>query len=278
LITDEGILHIKRYMAGEVGTIASSISLGVGTSAETATDTALDFEFERADIVLTSFDFVNNRLVFKAVLDADVAGKAYEIGLWTADADDLAGAYGSKLITGFDSLTEEWTNPTWVTTSNRIGSDSLRHAPAASTTATSTLSELFLDLLGNSGADKFLLAYNNGNANCASIQVRLETDTSNYYAFTITNPATGYNVTELTKGSVTTTGSPMWDNITGVSVITTAKAAGSASVEYDGLRIEDVDTTNPDYVLVAREVITPYTKEEGRSQEIEFYLAVNVSG
>lgn len=278
MITTAGILHIKRYMAGEVGTIASSIALGVGTSAESTSDTALDFEFERADIILTSFDFVNNRLVFKAVLDADVAGKAYEIGLWTADADDLAGAFGSKLITGFDSLTEEWTNPVWATTTNRIGSDSLRHAPAASTTASSTLSELFLDLLGNSGADKFLLAYNNGNANCASIQVRLQTDTANYYAFTLSSPATGYNVAEVTKGSLTTTGSPSWDNITGVEVRTTATAGGAASVEYDGLRIEDVDTTNPDYVLVAREVITPYTKEEGRSQEIEFYLAVNISG
>lgn len=277
MITDEGKLVLKRYLAGEVGSIASSIGFGLGSRSAAGTDTHLQFEFERADVTLTSYDFVNDKVVFKALLPPDFAGTVYEVGLWTMEQNDLAGEYGSKLLVTFDSDSETWTNATWTTSSTRVGTDSLSHTPGVSATVTSTLSEVFIDLLGNSGADKFLLAYNNGNANCSSITIRFKTDSSNYYSFTISDPPTGYQIAEILKSAAATNGSPDWENITSVDVITTSKATGSSSVNYDGLRIEDMDTINPDYVLVSRQILgTPYTKVDGRAEEIEIYLAVTV--
>jgi len=277
MLTDEGKIIVKRYLEGAVGSIALSMALGLGNRTESATDTALQFEFERADIYITSYDYANNQLVFKALLDSDISGQIYEIGLFTLETNEAAGEFGSTLISSFDSDTEEWTgNVTWTSTGTRIGLDSLILTPGASTTHTVTLPEIFSDLSGNSAADKFLLAFNNGNTNANTITVRLKTDASNYYSFVISSPATGYTVYEITKGALTVTGTPSWDNITTLEVAVNSKAAGASSVTLDGLRIEDVDTTNPDYVLVARKVVTPFTKQEGKVQEAEYRLPVTI--
>lgn len=255
----------------------------MGETAETNTDTALRFEVGREDIVLVSYDFVNDKLIFKAPVSEDFSGKIYEVALFSAPSNDAAGEFGSKIITTFDSATEEWVDAssgvdgTFNTTNARIGADALRHTPGASGNKTDSLPEISMDLSGYSAADKFVLALNVGNANTSSVSVNFMTDTSNYYLVTFAGTSSGYKILEATKGSAVATGSPDWGNITEIRVKTNSGAGGASQVDFDGLRIEDVDTVNSDYIMVSRELLSaPYIKQEGMTQEIEFTLNVSI--
>lgn len=277
-------MHIKRYLAGFVPSIAQSIAFGIGDAAEAIGDTKLQFEAGRVDISLTSYDFVNNRLVYKAQLPESFQGTISEVGLYTTSANDVAGQYGSNILTTFDSDTEEWimngsTTPSTFTTGafSRIGTNSLTQNPAVSDARYDMLTSVALDLSGYSGADKFSLAYNVGNAFVANVAIFFFTDSFNYYQFNLGVQTAGYKVTEVNKGVASVVGTPNWSNITSISVATASTAGGTGLVQFDGLRIEDTDTVNPNYLMVARELVSPtFTKEAGKVQEIEFALNVTV--
>lgn len=283
MITTNGKLHIKRYLAQFVPSIAQSIAFGVGDLAESVDHVKLQFETERADITLISYDFVNNKLIYKASVPEEFSGKIYEAAIYSMSSNSAAGEFGSRILTTFDSATEVWvdatsgTAATFNSTNTRIGVDSMRHTPSLSTSKTDTMRDVVTDLSGYSSADKFVLAYNVGNSNTSDIIIRFLTDTSNYYSVSLGTQTSGYKITEATKGSATATGTPDWGNITEIRIVTTSGAGGASSVDYDGLRIEDMDTMNSDYVMVSREVLaSPYTKQDGRTQEIEFSLDVVV--
>jgi hypothetical protein len=81
----------------------------------------------------------------------------------------------------------------------------------------------------------------------------------------------------LPKSSAVATGAPTWESITQLRVATTSTAGGAGTVDFDSIRIEDTDTLNPDYVLVAREVLTtPYVKENGKIQDVEFTIDISI--
>lgn len=281
MITDEGKIWIKRFMAGQVPAIASSIAFGIGDSAETVGDERLHLEIDRSDIVLTSYDFVNDKLIFKAPIPDFYSGKIYEVAIYSTPENSSAGNFGSKLISSFDEDSEEWitdgVEPVYVVTPARVGGDALRHTAPLSTTVSSVLTDLEVDLSGNSDSDIFLVAINNTNTNAANVKVKLKTDDSNYYTLTITTPVAGYSINEITKGAAAATGSPSWADINSIEVTNTANASGTSTVDFDALRIEDTDTINPDYVLVAREVLpVPYVKQEGMVQDIEYSLDITI--
>lgn len=279
MITTEGKLHIKRYMARIVPSIGLAVAFGVGTQAENLSDTRLQFEIERTDVDTTTYDFTNDHLVFKCSLPEDFDATIYEVALFSMASNTTAGAYGSKLLSSFDSATEEWlTNgvaPVFTTGNARVGEDSLNHTPTTGNTSTSALTNLIMDFSAYSAADLFNIAFYNTNTNASVVGFRLKTDATNYYTFNISNPAVGYNFYTIPKGNAIVTGSPQWGAITSIEAFTTA-AGGSANVDFEGLRIEDVDTVNPDYVLVARKVITPFVKQNGMAQDFEFHMDVNV--
>lgn len=281
MITTDGKLHIKRYLAGYVPAIARTIAFGIGGKAEAVGDTTLQFEIARSNIALTSFDFDANKLIFKGTLDETYSGTIYEVAIFSSeDAGSIPG--GSRLVTTFDSDTEEWLQgssaATFNTTGTRIGDDSVSLTPAANGSVTVSQSNMQMDFSENSGADNFVFAFNSGNANLSSVRYRFLTDASNYYDFTVDSGiSTGYNVISRTKASATVTGSPNWGNITQLQVTANAGAGGAVALNLDGIRIEDADTISPDYVMVSRELLsTPFVKEAGRIQEVEFALDVSV--
>lgn len=278
MITTKGQQHIKRYLAHQVGDIARSISVGAGAISENVGHTALQFEMGRAEIILVSYDYVNDKIVFKASLPQEMSGKIYEVAIWSQTQSSSAGAFTSKLLTSFDSIGEVWSAGSFQTTNARLGADALRFTPAASATVVAALSDLFLDLSGNSGADLFSVAYYNGNANVANFKIRFKTDNANYYTIQVTSPATGYQISTVAKSAATATGNPSWADITSVEVEVVSGAGGSSAIDFDGLRIEDTDTIDPNYVMVARELlVAPVTKVAGRVMDIEFNLPVTVA-
>ena len=71
------------------------------------------------------------------------------------------------------------------------------------------------------------------------------------------------------------TQNPDWSNITAVHFLVESSAA-TATVYLDGLRIDDVDTVNPDFALVSRSVLaSPITKSIGTELEVEYYVVFN---
>jgi len=281
MLTVDGKTHIKRYLASFVPAIGRSIAFGIGSAAENINDTQLQFETGRADVLLTTYDFNQNKLIFKAAVPNEYSGKIYEVGLYTQPSNIAAGNYGGQLITTFDSESEEWfdldgvSSSLFASTNSRIGLDSMRQGPTAGTTKTDLLRDLELDLSGYSAADLFTVAASINTANVSAMSVVFLTDASNYYTFAFGAQSAGYKFLQANKGSATVTGTPSWANITEVRVTTTA-TGGAAQVDWDGIRIDDIDTNSPDYVLVSREVITPYTKAAGRTNEIEFAIGVNL--
>ncbi len=232
---------------------------------------------------MTSFDFVNNKLVYKASIPEDYLGKIYEVGVYSLETDPASSEFSSRMLSTFDSATENWVNAstlafaTFGTTSTRIGADSLLMAPAVSTSLTYALKEIELDLSGYSAADTFNLAFNVAGATASIIRFRFLTDASNYYDLSIADRTIGYKIVEMTKGSATVTGTPNWSNITEIQVAVTSPAGTPTSVEFESIRIEDKDAANLDYILIARKVLpTPITSIQGQAQDVEFTLDISL--
>lgn len=285
MITTQGQIHIKRYMAGLVPSIGLSMAFGVGQKAENAADTILQFEVGRSDIELVSYDFIQDKLVFKATLDEGFDATLYEAALFSLETNSGAGQFGSRLLASFDSVTESWwqasATATYTSTNTRIGADSVTVSANTNGTVSVNMPNTFLDLSGYSAADEFNFAFYCADANTSSIAFRFYTDASNYYTITVpsSSMATGFNAVRFAKGTATVTGTPNWGTITNLEARVSAKATGATVVNLEGIRIEDMDTPAPDYVMVARSLLAlPFDKVAGRIQEVEFPLGVTVNG
>lgn len=293
MLTANGKNHIRRYLAQQVPVIGSVMVFGTGVRAEVGGDVMLQYEVARNNINLITYDFALNKLIYKATVPENFVGQIYEVGIYSAASDTLAGDFGSREIANFESgdlwvdnttlLPEAYIDGPAATPAGaghaRIGSQALSHVPALSVTKTSSLKNIVADLTGYSGADYVTAALYVGNTNTASVSLRFMTDASNYYTFTATTAVTttGYKVLDFLKSTATVTGAPSWANITELRLITTSAASGTSAIEWDGIRVQDNDTANLDYILVARKVIpTPQTKISGQSLDVEFTLDVSV--
>lgn len=272
MITPQGVIYIKQFMSGTKGSLAEAISFGI--SGEDSVY-PMGFELDYSNIKIISYDFVDDVIILKASLAAEIEAVIYEIGL----VSDLNDKNTSKVLTTFDSTSEGWLNGVWQDGFTRIGADSLRLIPLTSATVLATLDDVFVDLSDNSGSDQFILAFNSLNGHTANVKFIFYTDSSNYYTITSTNPPVGYNFYRVNKNLAVSTGSPDWSNINMFGASATASGAGPAQVDFDGLRIQNAVNLDPEYTLVARKVLdTPYIKVPGRSDDIEYRLAVSVAG
>lgn len=273
LVTTDGKRAIMRYLAGYSGAIARSIAVGTGQVAPTITDTKLGFEIARAGIVVVSPDYVAQTLVFKATLPQWDEFTIYEIGALSVSENEL---YGKMLLT-FDSETEFWSVGTFQTDASRIGADALRLNAAASATTTSILSDLYMETSDYLDSDRFSLAFQPQDANLSALKIRLKTDDTNYFEYSLPTLTTGYKILSWAKSDMTKTGAPTWDSITSVDLVVTAKSAGATNVDFDGLRIDRLLIANEEYALVSRTVLdTPVVKDSLRQMDIEYVLDVTV--
>lgn len=276
MITADGRRYFRRYFANRAGSVIGAISIGAGSAAPTLNDDRMQFEFYRVPITLVEYDFVDDRLIVKASFPEESEGVITEVGLWTSETNPVSANQASTLLCTFQTE-EGWTPSTYDATNFRVGNESLKHTPAASGMESSVRPDISLDLSQYSSADRLVLAYNVQNNNTASIKFRFRVDATNYYEFSIANPATGYAVTSILKANAVAVGVPSWDMISDIEVITTSKASGSSSVLFDGLRIEDYDSETPEYGMLARWVLAePVTKSAGIVQDLEYSLRLNI--
>lgn len=279
LLTTEGKRLILRYLAGQSPSLAAAIGLGVSATAATVADVALGFEVQRIAVNLKNADYTNNVVLFKGTIDQDDVFNLYEAGLWSASANSLSGEFDSKMITTFETDLEDWTNAVVDTTANRTSSDAIKVSAAISST-TQTRLDVEMDLSGYSANDTFYLAFSKPNNNISTIKLIFEDVLSGgsvSLTKTVSALPTGYNVLAFRKGDFTASGTIDWNNITRFGFDVTA--GGTAGyVILDGLRVEDLDTPNQDFVLVSHTVLSsPLAKTNTAPMDVEYALDFNVT-
>jgi|SRR5882757_456653 len=279
LLTTEGKRLILRYLAGQSPSLGAAIGLGVSSVAATVNDVSLGFEIKRVSVDLKNADYTNNVVLFKGTIEQDVVFSIYEAGLWSSAANNLSGEFDSRTLTTFDTDLEDWTNVTVDTTANRTSEDAVKVSAAISST-TQTRLDTDMDLSGYSANDTFYLAFSKPNNNISTIKMIFEdTISSGSLSLTKTVSAlpTGYNILAFRKGDFTSTGTVNWDNINRFGFDVTA--GGTAGyVILDGLRVEDLDTPNQDFVLVSHTILgSPLVKTNTAPMDVEYALDFNVS-
>ncbi len=279
LLTTEGKRLILRYLAGQSPSLGGAIGLGVSSVAATVNDVIMGFEIERIPVSLKNADYTNNVVLFKGTIEQDAEFKIYEAGLWSTAANNLSGEFDSRIITTFDLDLEGWTNVTVDTTANRTGPDAVRVDAGSSATTQSRL-DVDMELSGYSANDTFYLAFSKANNNIASIKLIFEDVVSGgslSLTKTVSSLPTGYNILAFRKGDFVASGTISWDSITRMGFDVTATAT-AGYVILDGLRIEDLDTPNQDFVLVSHTVLSsPLVKTNTAPMDVEYALDFSVT-
>lgn len=279
LITTEGQRLILRYLAGQSPSLGAAIGAGVSAVAATVNDTFLGFEVERIKVALRNADYTTSKVIFKGTIEQDVVMNIYEMGLWSSGSNVLSGEFDSRLITTFDLELEEWSNVVADTTANRTSADSAKVSATSSSTTQPRL-DVELDLSGYSANDTFLLAFSKPDNNITTIKLVFEDVIGGGNATlskTITALPTGYNILQFRKGDFTITGTFSWGTVTRMGFDVTAGGTGSYVI-LDGLRVEDLDTPNQDFVLVSHAILgSPIQKTNVAPMDVEYALDFDIT-
>lgn len=287
VITKFGKRFLTNFIAGNILSSTKDMAFGIDSTTATQNDTRLGFEFYRLPVLFGSTDIQTTSgvttyfVVYKTTIPQDVVAQIYEIGLYPSTRSSINN-FDSKFITDFNSIID-WqdslqVNPLTTSSNYRIGGNLLRMTASTNSSNEYKSTIPSIDMSGYSTADTIRLAYHREDANLSTIKVRLYSEASKYYEATITPSAgTGYKIsTDIplsTFFSGATNPAPDITNINQVGIVVTAGAGGSTTVGLDGLRINDEDTFDPQYGLIARHILTtPLEKPSGRPVDIEYKL------
>lgn len=273
LITTAGKKALLEFVAGYTKKLVGSLVVGIGTTAANVADRKLVFEVARQPTTVSGVDYLTGDVIFRTQLSPTDEVSIYEVGAHSMGIESSGSS--SQLLLGFNAERDAWSAGTWVSTNSRIGS-ALQVSAGVSATADSTLSGIEMDLSEYSDLDQFVLAYRANTANTSSITVYFQTDPSNHYSWTIASPSNGvYAIASTTKGAMTKTGSADWSNITSIRVRVVSTGGGASTVDFDGLRVEDVDANREESVLVSRAVLgSPIVKTVGLPLDIEYAITL----
>jgi hypothetical protein len=272
VITNAGRLGILRALSGQRRGWAAAIVAGIGATAATINDTALEFLYSGGDINATIIDPINEKLYFKASLPLQDEFTIYELGCYASNtlSTQSSESGGGALLAAFTS-DSPWTDTTGThvidTTNNRVGPNSIGYTISASASAEGNLAYI-ADLSFIPTNTTFKFAYHT--TGIADIAVRFKVDDSNYYEYAGYPVTDGYHIGVALKSDFVATGSPTWDQIQTLEIETTATVAGG-TVSLDSLRYELPTSDESD--LLSRVVLTtPQEKLPGVPLDIEYLL------
>lgn len=265
MITTAGKTHAARTLAAVDPNLGQTISLGIGETAPTLTDAALDLEVARIPVSYSAYDALNSKVILRGTIPSDYPITITEVGVYS-DKDIWQGIpQNTKLFRFGLEAAGLWVGtPTWSSANGRSGFPRMIHAGSKTTVAT-----IQLDLSTFVAVDKIALAAQVA-AGTTNITIDFRTDASNYYRWSFT-PTTGYKVFKTTIGQLTTVGNPDWSKITDISVANT-----SGNVEFDMLTLTPLNVANAPGTLVSRSVVTPIVVVPNQPQEIEVHVGVSL--
>ena len=228
-----------------------------------------------------AFSISTYAVVYKATIPQDVAGSVKEMAIYPGARQTL-NAFDSKFISDFENnylwFDSFGYNPELVTSpSPRIGATMFKVIAPANSSKEYYSNIDTLNISGYSGKDTLRIAYNQSDTNLNSIKVKFYSSDSDYFYISydsFTSTGEGFKSKDLS--SLTSYGNPDGTSIVKIGVEVFAKAAGTATVYLDGLRINDEDTFDPRFGMIARSVLSsPLAKVAGRPVDIEYRLALN---
>ena len=280
MITKFGKRFLTSYIAGTSSLDSKEMALGIATNSEypiSDANSRLGFEFYRVPIRQGGIDIdtttspTTYTVIFSATLPTNISGKINEIGIYSGQSY-ARHLYGSKFISNFE-LPYEWTpEPTLDQVNSRVLDSSLTFTSNSTSPREYTYPLSDLDISGYNPLDTMCLCYKANDANLSSIKVRLYSSDSDYIQFTFSGHVVGDNIKSVFMSSGVTTGTFNSESVSKVGIIITPTAA-QTSVSMDGLRINDEDTFDPEYGLIARSILdSTMIKVLGRESKIEFKL------
>ena len=295
MITKFGKRFLIDFIAGNSNFDSKDLAIGIATGnqlPEADTNTRLGFEIYRMQVSLSSINIesdgsggFNYYSIFKTTIPQDISGVITEIGLYPGFRKSIN--FYDKFITAFEN------NTLWVDSSgnspglesnssdgttfvSKIGENMVRFNVTQSTSKEYKNTIALLDLSGYSVNDSLTLSYKKADNNTSKIRIKFYSSSSAYYYADFT--PSGSNEDKLQSVSMSTVfnnivGSPDLTNITSIGVEVTAGSGGNTVIYFDGLRVNDEDTFDPQYGLIARHVLTtPLKKPSGRPVDIEYKL------
>ena len=298
MITRFGKRFLTNYLAGNADFGQKELAFGIGSTAASADNTRLNFEFYRVPVTIGSIDITNTgtnespvyvyKAVYQATIPQDVAGVISEIALYPASRTSRNN-FDSNFITQFDN------NLLWTDSNNenpqlqlntsqlvsKIGENMVYVQTPLSTVKEYTTPLGSIDLSGYSVNDSIAIAYKKADNNVSKIRLKFYSSTTQYCYVDFTPEAMGATPDKIQSTTLnnlfsnTSATPPDFKNIIKLGVEVTANSSGTTTVYFDGIRINDEDTFDANYGMISRSVLTGgniVTKTSGRQVDIEYKL------
>lgn len=282
MITKFGKRFLTNFVAGNSSFSSKEMALGIATGSAleyplSDTNSRLGFEFYRVPIrqggidIDTSVSPVKYTVIYSATLPTNIAGKINEIGIYSGESY-TRNLYDSKFLSDFE-LPYKWSpEPALDQTDYRVGDSSLIFTSNAALPREYTYDLGAMDVSGYNPSDTLAFSYKVNDANLSSLKVKLYSSDNDYLQFTFTGHSIGYNIKNLNMSTGVSTGTFNPQSVVKLGIVVTPTTA-QTSVSMDGLRINDEDTFDPAYGLIARSILdSTMIKVIGREASIEFKL------
>lgn len=283
MITRFGKRFLTNFIAGTNTFANKEIAIGIANNSEYLledTNSRLGFEFYRVPARVGGVDIdasvtpTKYTVIYSATIPTNIAGKINELGLYPGTRSSR-NDFDSKIITDFE-LPYEWTpTPQIDQVNQRVGDSCLLFTSDGSTEREYTIATPSLDMSGYSPLDTICFSYKVNNAFLSSIKVKFYSSTQDYYQLVYNDNSIGYKIINKNVSDLVAVGNPNINNINriGIEIIPTSS---QASVSVDAIRVNDEDTFDPTYGLIARSVLTTeVNKVIGRESQIEFKLDIS---
>lgn len=289
IITTQGINLIKKYLTGAVAEWAGAIAIGaMNSSSPTLSDSTLEYEYSRSKIILKSYDTSTGEIVLKSNFDPTLAGKIFELGVFSYSNNPFSNGFDDKVLINFDEY--------WYTTStssavsmfnnSRVGSNNYLIQSSASS---SIYNNTNIDITGYSNSDSLEFLYNvttiqAGTRSASVIFSDNQIPTAATASFTMSLDTSSSGVKKLSTLIGSLTKQPTFNNV--ISKITLVFEGGSKTsiIQADALKIRDIALSDDNLCLVSRALIgvtggttsTDYfTKTAGSEMDIEYRMTIS---
>jgi hypothetical protein len=280
MITRFGKRFLSNFVAGNSSFSSKEMALGIATETEYPlldTNSRLGFEFYRVPIRQGGIDIdasvspIKYTVIYSATIPTNIAGNINEIGIYSGESVSR-NLYASKFISNFE-LPYEWSpEPTLDQSDYRVGDSSLLFTSDGTAAREYTYLIDSMDVSGYNPSDTMSFSYKVNDANLSSLKVRLYSSDTDYLEFTFTGHSVGYNIKNLDMSEGVSSGTFNSQSVVKLGIVVTPTSA-QTSVSMDGLRINDEDTFDPEYGLIARSILdSTMIKVIGREASIEFKL------
>ena len=279
MITRFGKRFLTDYIAGNRTFFDKVLSVGIATNAEyplSDTNSRLGFEFYSVPVLFGGIDVDTSTspytytAIYSTKLPANLAGKINEIALYPGRRVSN-NSYDSRFITTFESPFEWSPSPTLNENDYRVGNSSLNlNSDGTSQQEYISIIPSF-DISGYSNFDTMSFSYKVNNANLSAVKVRRYSSEAAYFEFNFTGHSVGWNIKDVPFADMTAVGNPQRSSISklGIVVVPTTSAT---SITVDGLRVNDEDTFDPAYGMIARSNIAEVEKVAGRELIMEYKM------